>query len=509
LIVEYYWKEYKAATLYQVMDNETGQSYTTRQKPPQPMIDSGAFTILNEREVQDCTIRWAKLNDIEILEETTWPGQYIPVVSVKGEEVWIEGKRKLKGAVKDALDSQRLLNYFISYQAEMVQLAPKAPYVGDPRQFENFEEDWRNANVAPSAYLRANALVINNQVIPPPQRQMGSVDVQAASGLCQQARDNLMAIFGKYQASLGAPGNETSGTAVLTRQTQSHTATYHFYDNLVKAIQQIGVICVDTIPTFYADERSVQLIKRTGESMALTINGNGDTRQKHDMTVGKYGVVVETGASYATRRQDSVSHMIAMGQAYPQALPLIADIIASESDWPGSKEIAARLRFALPPAIQQAMAASSSGVSTAQQAQMAQQQVQQLTQQLQNMTQADQKAQQLLKNADDEIKLLKMKGAVDLQKATMDTSIKEKQLTLDEVTTELEYKVRLKEIALQEAQLELEKQKLGIQSVQVASDIVGDMHDKHIEHIEHMTAITEPEEPKIGTDTGIDKRTLE
>ena len=494
VIAEYYYKNYKQVTLYQVYNTQTMQTIESIEKPSEELLESGLLIILNTRPTQELEIKWCKINDIEVLEETVWPGKYIPVIAVKGDELWVAGKREIKGAVKDAIDSQRAFNYFFSLQAELLSLAPKSPYIGEIRQFSNFEHLWRDANVAPSAYLPYNAVTENGSPLPPPMRQTAEVPIQAAMSLCAQARDNIKAVFGVFDASMGAQGNEHSGVAILARTNQSHTTTYHFYDNLVKAISQCGKILVESIPTFYGDERTVQLIKRNGQSSTSTING--DTEESRDMTNGSYGVVVETGPSYASRRQDSVAHMIALGGAYPQAMPLIADLIASESDWPGAKQIAARLRLALPPEIQQQEAANGQGITKEQQAAMAiaqvkalTVQVQQLQQHLQDTVAQNQEGHTLLKNAMEENKLLKIKSSVDLEKINQDTAIKREQMMLDESEMELSYKIKLRELALQEKSMKIEEAKLAIDVTESLSDIDKEMHNRNIEHHTRMLEV--------------------
>ena len=494
VIVEYYWKDYDRETLYQVSDASSGNTYTTSTRPPKTVLDEGLMKIVDKREVQRCTIRWAKMNSVEILEETTWPGYCIPIVAVKGEEIWVEGKRKVKGAVKDAMDSQRVLNYFSSYQAEAVQLSPKAPYMADPRQIANFEEDYRNANVAAQAVLRYNALVVDGVAIPAPARQTSGVDISAASNIVQQARDNLKAIFGARDLPPVNDGNQTA-QALLIRQGQAHTAQYIYYDNLAKAIQDLGQICVETIPTFYADTRTVQLINRNGEASLLTIN-NPEARENHDMTVGKYGVVVETGPSYSTKRQEGVASMLALSTAYPAAAPMLADIVAGMSDWPEAKRCADRLRLLLPPDVQAAEAASGAGMDKQAQLQnlMVQNkqmstQLQQLSLQLQQAQQADSFANQQLKLADEEIKLLKDKTAVEVMKAQGDQKNKRDELALEEEKLIAEYRIKERELNLQERELRIEEAKLSIDAAEVASDISGAMHDHAIKSDEHMLVV--------------------
>ena len=43
-------------------------------------------------------------------------------------------------------DAQRMYNYWVSQEAEMLALAPKAPFIGYGGQFEGYEDKWKTAN---------------------------------------------------------------------------------------------------------------------------------------------------------------------------------------------------------------------------------------------------------------------------------------------------------------------------------------------------------------------------
>jgi hypothetical protein len=75
-----------------------------------------------------------------------WPGMYIPIVPVIGEEVRIGRKIVRRGLLRSAKDSQRMLNYFVTAHAEVVALQPKAPFIGTEKNFEKYQEEWLQAN---------------------------------------------------------------------------------------------------------------------------------------------------------------------------------------------------------------------------------------------------------------------------------------------------------------------------------------------------------------------------
>jgi hypothetical protein len=109
-------------------------------------------------------------------------------------------------------------------------LAPKAPFIGYGGQFEGYEQQWKTANINNWPYLEVNPDVTDGQggVLPLPQR---SQPPMASSGLLQAkagASDDIKSSTGQYDSSLGATSNERSGRAILAREKQSDTGTYHY-----------------------------------------------------------------------------------------------------------------------------------------------------------------------------------------------------------------------------------------------------------------------------------------
>jgi len=68
-----------------------------------------------------------------------------------------------------------------------------------------------------------------------------------------------------------------------------------------------------------------------------------------DLARGKYDLTVETGPSYASRRQETADQILKMIQAYPPAAPVLGDLLAKNLDWPDADEVARRLHALLPP----------------------------------------------------------------------------------------------------------------------------------------------------------------
>ena len=66
----------------------------------------------------------------------------------------------------------------------------------------------------------------------------------------------------------------------------------------------------------------------------------------YDLGAGTYDVVVDTGKSFTTQREEFAAQATEFARAYPQAMPLIGDLLVKSLDWPQAEEIAARLKAA-------------------------------------------------------------------------------------------------------------------------------------------------------------------
>jgi hypothetical protein len=209
----------------------------------------------------------------------------------------------------------------------------------------------------------------------------------------------MQAIIGLHQASLGQPSNEASGVAIMNRQREGDVSTFHFIDNLARAIKHGARVIVDLIPAVYTGRRMVRVLGTEGEAQNVQLaprplspplgerpaapaagtplqgpsGGNGvaaglpgpmaapsplssapgpvptGAEGVYDPSVGRYDVVVDAGPSFTTRRAEAAEQMMELLRAFPQAAPYVGDLLAKNLDWPGAQEIADRLRALVAP----------------------------------------------------------------------------------------------------------------------------------------------------------------
>jgi hypothetical protein len=310
-------------------------------------------------------VKWCKINGFEVLEEQIWPGKWIPVIRVIGNEYEIEGKLHISGLIRNAKDPQRMYNYWSSQEAEMLALAPKAPFVGYGGQFEGYETQWKTANTIPWPYLEVNPDIVDGQGAPLPLPQR-SQPVMAQSGLISAkmaASDDIKSVTGQYNSSMGATSNERSGKAILARERQADTGTYHYVDNLARAIRFSTRQIIDLIPKVLDTKRIARIMGVDGEVDQVEIDPEQPEAKKDIIDpdtgaviksifnpgVGKYDVCVITGPSYTTKRQEAAESMSALMQGNPELWAVAGDLLVKSMDWPGAEKLSERLRRTIDP----------------------------------------------------------------------------------------------------------------------------------------------------------------
>lgn len=398
-VAEYFYYEHERATLNLYPGNVTAFEGSMEDKQMRAM----GMKPTRSREVDRRKVKWIKTNGYEVLQERDWAGKWIPVVRVIGNEFEVDGRIFVSGIVRNAKDAQRMYNYWVSQEAEMLALAPKAPFIGYGGQFEGYEHQWKTANTTNWPYLEVNPDVTDGQgaVLPLPQRAPPPLPqtglIQAKMG----ASDDIKSTTGQYDSSLGQTSNERSGRAILAREKQADVGTYHYVDNLARAVRYVTRQLVDMIPKIYDTQRIARIIGVDGETGMAKINPeqpeavrkiedeNGVVIDKiYNPSIGKYDVVVTTGPSYMTKRQEAMDAMAQILQGNPNLWAVAGDLFVKNMDWPGAEEMALRLRKTIDPAVLKDEDEDPALQAANQQIQAMGQEMEQMFQMLQNVNQS-------------------------------------------------------------------------------------------------------------------------
>jgi hypothetical protein len=415
-IAEYWYTEDETETLLdiEVLPNPSiPDDMGSRFKVIESAIDLKALPphrIVNSRERKVTKVYMALINGVSVLTGnkdktagTEWPGQWIPIIPVIGEEIDLNGRVDYRGMVRDAREPQRAYNFWISCATEAVALAPKAPWVMAAGQDEGFETMWDQANVKNFSRLIYKPVTLNDQLAPPPTRQTLEPAIQAIVTLIRQADNDLKATMGFYDASLGNSGPEQSGKAILARQKQGEIGNSNYLDNLGRAIRQTGRVVVNLIPKVLERAQVVRIVGHDDKPKLVQHAPGGvlpegtelpeDVAEGdiYDLTHGEYDVSISTGTSWESKRQEAVAQMGELIKSNPALAQVIGDLWVGNMDSPWAQEAAKRLKKAIPPNLLDPEEGGQAPIPPE-----VQQQLEQLGQQVQQLSMALEEAQKTI-----------------------------------------------------------------------------------------------------------------
>jgi hypothetical protein len=448
-IAEYFaiQEEEKEIGLREEVDLETGQIAEIVEE-----VQDGVEYI-QQRKVQRKKVKRCLMSGKDILEETDFPGKYIPIVPVYGEIHWTKGKRHIFSLIRKSHDSQKMFNFWKSLEVELLMKSPKAKFMAAVGQTEDFADDWKNADKA--EVLRYKPTDVNGQPtsppisIPPPPIPTGVVN--ASRG----AVDDIKATMGMYGASLGQRSNETSGVAIAARKAEGDNATYHFADNLSRSIQHVGRVLLSAMKEIYDTPRILRILGEEDDVQEIGVNGQMSEGQEeqYDLTQGEYDVRVITGASYATKRQEAAEFFSQIVSNNPAMMQTAGDLVFKYMDVPGADALASRMKKLLPPELQD----DEDGEEQDPRLMQAEQIIQQSQQAIEELTARLQQAEAQLedKNAEMQLKAQSEESKAQNDRAKLEIEIMKLRLE--------EEKIRL-EAAIKERELDLKEGELGIKA---------------------------------------------
>ena len=331
----------------------------------------------DKRTVEQTRIRQYIITCSEILDgPNDIPGEFIPVVMVYGKERNIEGKRYVRGLVQDAIDPQKMVNFWNSSAAETIALAPKAPWTMTPKQLEGHEDTYAQANIDNSPFVLYNP---DPEAQGPPVRNQPGQAPTAIFEQIARAEENIKSVIGMFNADTGAPDSRQTGAAVTAGQRPGDIGTFAFLDNLNRSVAYSGRIINSMIPFIYDTERDVRIrnfddseafvpvnttageaLRRVNQNperyvgmdkkkLETTVRKYGKDTKFNELTIGKYDVICTAGPSYATQRTEAAQNILQLAQAMPQQMALVLDVLIKNMDFKDSELISKRIRKTLPP----------------------------------------------------------------------------------------------------------------------------------------------------------------
>lgn len=317
---------------------------------------------------------WRRMNGREVIgKEKEMPTKFLPIIRVVGNYWIIDGKLIVAGMVRNAKDAQRMYNYNASKEIEVNALAPLAPITAMVEQIKGHEDRYRTANTVAYGYLPYNALHNDDgtiALVQPPQRIQPPSPSMAIIQAKQGANDDIMATMGQFAAALGMNSPEKSGKAINARKTESDMGSFQYVDNVARALRYAGAIALDMGAEIIDRKQIVRILGEDGEPDHIVVDPespvpyreepgpDGKIIKIYNFSLGKYEVVVDTGPSSTTKRQEAADFLTSAVQSArdPASASTLVYLAMKNQDWAGAEEAETALKALLPPPVQQALA---------------------------------------------------------------------------------------------------------------------------------------------------------
>jgi hypothetical protein len=350
-IVEYWYKELVDKELWQLRDGKVVDAASDEAQSPEVQAQ-----IVRRRKAKCWKVSMCIASGESILEKSEWAGSHLPFIPVYGEFKVIDGKLRWHGIVRFAKDAQRSYNVSRTAMTENVAMVPQAKWWATVEQAKGHADKWEQAVSENIPWLAYNA----DAKAPGPPVPMAGAQVPAALvQLSMLDSEDIKAVTGIFDASLGQEASEKSGRAIIARQQQGEIATFNYQDNMAKAIRRTAEILIDLIPKVYDTERELRILGSDGSEDYKKVNqvvfdqATGKPIKVNDLAQGRYDVTVTVGPSFSTKRQEAAETYLQLAQASPEVMAVAGDLIFKAMDLPYSEDIADRLKAMLPPPIQQ------------------------------------------------------------------------------------------------------------------------------------------------------------
>lgn len=261
-------------------------------------------------------------------------GDMIPVSPCYGYRSYVDGQEFYYGLVEKQKDAQRLSNMAISNMAENAATSSSSTPILTPAQVAGHEQRWAEKALSKHAYMLLNSLDDQGKPIPlgPLQHtQPHAIDPNTSL---------ILDVSGNYitAQSGGMPQDtldpDASGKAINAMLQRVDMQTAVLMDNISLCTKTVGKIYLGMASEVYDSERFIKLVNEDGtEKDALlleyVLHPKVDKFVRiNDVKNMKLDVVVDTGASYANQKRETVDVLSQLLQNIPNGSRLEPLIIS-------------------------------------------------------------------------------------------------------------------------------------------------------------------------------------
>lgn len=447
------------------------------------------------RRVIEKRVKMIKTDGYQILERIDWPGKYIPIIKVVGEQLQpVKGEMLAEGMVRPGRDAQRGSNYMISKGVEMVGLTPIPPLILDPESILGYEQWYYNATTRTLPFLPQRTRGDDGREYREAHRPNVDPNIQPVAVFIQLFNESIQSTMGVHDPSLGKVDPRLkSGKAIDATIAQDQHGTSNYMDNLGRSVHREAVIENDLLfPIYGRPGRIAKMINGQNESMPLIVgqpfvvqDGRPVPAQPGDPNAKTYtltkdanfNVAIKVTKNYDLKRDQVAEFLAGLVESNPANMAIFGDLLFESLDVPNHAEMAERAKVMLAPPILEMLEAKKQGREPL--PPQVQQQMAEGQQIIEHLTKTVQQLEQE-KNADtvkqeNENKRAKLKSDTDIRLKDMEIASKERLAALDRET-----KITVAEEGAKSERMGLfyeERARLGVQGHEVATAAADAGHE--------------------------------
>lgn len=375
-IVDYWYTEREARELAILSDGSyvwTDELKKTGRGKDASYVLPRGVSVVDTRTVIDASIKFCKIaGGILVLEETDWLGPDLPIIKVLGEEIQpYDEERRAEGMVRPARGAQRAYNYMISKLVETVGLTPIPPLQVDPDAIEGYKTWYQNANIRPLPYLPYRSYDDQQRQLAPPMRPNVDPNLQPMAVALSVFDQSIKSTTAVPDPTLGnVDPSLKSGKAIKEVVANAKQSTSNFLDNRIRSTRREGTIINNLLYPVYGARpgRLVRILTGEGEQQQFAIGDPQDQALKSRAAQvarltedAHFNVIVKVTKEFESRRQQEAAALAELITMNPEFMGWFGDLYFLNSDIPGRRQLAERVKAMLAPPILQMEQAKQSG----------------------------------------------------------------------------------------------------------------------------------------------------
>lgn len=276
-------------------------------------------------------------------EETVF--SHLPVIPVLPNFEITDNKPISMGAIEGLMDQQRVINYGISRKVEDTALSPKPKLMISEEQAAGRESKLAtmNNNNDPAFVYR------HEEGQPPPYYPQVPGHNAGLSEVIAIASQGIEEGAGMFGPNLAKNEGLQSGVAIRRQQHKGDLGTIEYFKALEVAIAHTGKVLVKAIPRLIPEPVEYTIMKEDGTPDVVMLYKYDPVKDVvyNDLKAGVYDVECDIGPAFSSRREETATALVALGNIDPTMIMMNSDILLNSQETPGMKLAAERARAKL------------------------------------------------------------------------------------------------------------------------------------------------------------------